>query len=58
MMPVRDIIDSKASYVLSEVVDSRWYGNPKSKLPQHFVQYLVAWEGLDQRRIPGNCSRC
>ena len=27
------------------MVDSRCYGNPKSKFPDRFVQYIVAWEG-------------
>jgi len=40
-----DIMDNEPSYVLSEVLDSRWYGNPKSKFPHRFVQYMVAWEG-------------
>ena len=44
-VPAPDIVDSEPSYVVSEVVDSRWYGNPKSKFPHRFVQYLVAWEG-------------
>jgi len=44
-MPEPDIIDGEPSYVVAEVVDSRWYGNPKSRIPHRFVQYLVAWEG-------------
>jgi len=44
-MPAPDIVDIKPSYVVAEVIDSRWYENPKSKFPHHFVQYLVAWEG-------------
>jgi len=47
-IPAPDIVDSEPSYVLTEVVDSRWYGNPKSKFPHCFVQYLVAWEGYGQ----------
>ena len=43
--PAPDIVDSEPRYVVSEVVDSRWYGNPKAKFSHHFVQYLVAWEG-------------
>jgi len=38
-------VDNKPSYVVVEVVDSRWYRNPKSKFPHSFVQYMVAWEG-------------
>jgi len=41
-MPAPDIVDSEPSYVVAEVVDSRWYGNPKSKFPHRCVQYLVA----------------
>jgi len=44
-MPAPDIVDSEPSYVVAEVVDSRWYGNPKTKFPHSFVQYLVAWDG-------------
>jgi len=44
-MRAPDIVDSEPSYVVAEVVDSRWYGNPKSKFPHGFVQYLVAWDG-------------
>jgi len=44
-MPVPEIVDSKPSYVVGKVIDSRWYGNPKAKFPQRFVQYLVAREG-------------
>ena len=44
--PVKDIlepeiVEDQPSYVISEVVDSRWYGNVKSKFPNRFVQYLV-----------------
>jgi len=41
-IPAPDIVDSEPSYVVAEVVDRRWHGNPKSKFPHHFVQYLVA----------------
>jgi len=44
-MPAPDIVDSEPRYVVAEVVDSRWYGNPKSKFPHRLVQYLVAWDG-------------
>jgi len=43
-MPAPDIVDSEPSYVVAEVVDSRWYGNPKSRFRHRFVQYLVAWD--------------
>jgi len=46
-IPAPDIVDSEPSYVVAEVVDSRWYGNPKLKFPHSFVQYLVGWEGYE-----------
>jgi len=45
IIPTPDIVENEPSYVVAEVVDSRWYGNPKSKFPQRFVQYMVDWEG-------------
>jgi len=45
IIPPPDIVDNEPSYVVAEVVDSRWYGNPKSKFPHRFVQYMVAWKG-------------
>jgi len=45
MIPTPDIVDNEPGYVVVEVVDSRWYGNPQSKFPHRFVQYMVAWEG-------------
>jgi len=45
IIPTPDIVDNEPSYFVAEVVDSRWYGNPKSKFPHHFVEYMVAWEG-------------
>jgi len=45
MILTPDIVDNEPSYVVAEVVDSRWYGNHKSKFPHRFVQYMVAWEG-------------
>ena len=44
-IPEPDIIENEPSYVISGVVDSRWYGSVKSKFPNRFVQYLVSWEG-------------
>jgi len=40
-----DIVDNEPSYVVSENVHSRWYGNPKKTFPHLFVHYMVAWEG-------------
>ena len=45
IIPTPDIVDNEPSYVVAEVVDSRWCANPKSKFPYRFVQYMVAWEG-------------
>ena len=44
-MPAPDIVDSEPSYVVAEGVDNRWYGNPYSKFPNRFVQYLDDWDG-------------
>ena len=44
-IPAPDVVDNEPSYVVSKVVDSRWYGNPKKKFPHRFVQYFVSWEG-------------
>jgi len=40
-----DIVDKEPGYVVAEVVDSQWYGNPRSKVSHHFVHYMVGWEG-------------
>jgi len=45
IIPTPDIVDNEPSYVMGEVVASRWYGNPKSKFPHRFVEYMLAWEG-------------
>ena len=45
IIPTPDIVDNEPSYLVAEVVDSRWYGNPKSKFPHRLVQSMVAWEG-------------
>jgi len=31
-----DIVDNEPSYVVSEIVDSRWYGNPQKTFPYRF----------------------
>jgi len=43
-IPARHNIDSEPSYIVPEVVDSQWYGNPKSKFAHRFDPYCVAWE--------------
>jgi len=45
IIPTPDIVDNKPRYDVADVVDSPWYGNPKSKFPPRFVQDIVAWEG-------------
>jgi len=47
-MPAHDIGDSESRYVVAKVVDSWWYGNPKSKFQDRWLQYLVAWEEYGQ----------
>ena len=44
-IPEPEIVEDQPSYVISEVVDSQWYGSVKSKFPNRFVQYLVSCEG-------------
>jgi len=51
VIPTPDIVDSERSYVVAEVVDSRWYRNPKSNFPPRFVQNMVAWEGYGPEQI-------
>jgi len=36
-IPAPAIVNSTPSYVVSDVVDSRWYGNPNLKFPHRFV---------------------
>jgi len=38
-------MNNEPSYVVLEIVDSGWYGNPKNTFPHRFVHYMVAWEG-------------
>jgi len=45
IIPTPDIVDNEPSYVVMEVVDSRWYENSKSTFPHHFGHYIVAWKG-------------
>ena len=44
-IPTPDIVDNEPSYVVSGIVDSRWYGDPKKTFPYQFVQYMVSGEG-------------
>ena len=37
-IPEPDIVEDQPSYVITEVVDSRWHGDVKSKFPNRFVQ--------------------
>jgi len=36
-IPTPDIVDNEPSYLVSESLDSRWYGNPKKTFPHRFV---------------------
>ena len=56
-MPAPDIVDSEPSYVVAEVVDCRWYRNPKSRFPHRFVQYLVPWNGYEPEENSGEPFR-
>jgi len=47
-IPTPETVDNKPSYVVAEVVDSRWYEHSKSKFPYRFVQYMIAGEGNGQ----------
>ena len=42
---VPDEVDDQPSYVVEEIVDSRWYGLNGAKFPKRFVQYMVVWAG-------------
>ena len=39
--PMPDEVDDEPSFIVEEVVDSRWYGPKGAKFPKRFVQYLV-----------------
>ena len=43
--PMPDEVDNKPSFVVEEIVDSRWYGPKGAKFPKRFVQYMVVWAG-------------
>jgi len=36
-IPKPDILDNKPSYVISDIVHSRWSGHPKKRFPTRFV---------------------
>jgi len=44
-IPTPDIVDNEPSYLVSEIVDSQWYWNPKKTFHHRVVKYMVAWEG-------------
>ena len=52
-IPEPEIVNTESSYVVADVVDGRWYGNPKCKFPDRFVQYLVAWEAFGREDNSG-----
>ena len=43
--PMPDEVDDELSFVVEEIVDSRWYGPKGAKFPNRFVQYMVVWAG-------------
>jgi len=48
-MPAPEIVDSKPSYIVSEVVDSPWYGNPV-KVATSLCAILSCLERVRTRR--------
>ena len=44
--PMPDEIDNEPSFVVEEIVDSRWYGPKGAQFPQWFVLYMVVWAGF------------
>ena len=40
-----DEVDDEPSFVVEEIMDSRWYGPKGAKFPKRFVQYMVLWAG-------------
>ena len=43
--PMPNKVDDEPSFVVEEIVDSRWYGPKGAKFPKRFVQYMVVWAG-------------
>ena len=43
--PMPDGVDDEPSFVIEEIVDSRWYGPKGAKFPKRFVQYMDVWAG-------------
>ena len=43
--PMPDEVDNEPSFVVEEIVDSRWYGPKGAKFPKRFIQYMVVWAG-------------
>ena len=44
-LPMPDEVDDEPSFVVKEIVASRWYGPIGAKFPKRFVQYMVVWAG-------------
>ena len=38
-------VDYQPSFVVKEIMDSRWYGLKGAKFPKSFVLYMVVWVG-------------
>jgi len=58
IIPTPDIVDNEHSYVVAEVVDSRWYGSPKSSFHTALCNIWLRGNGMVQKRIPWNRSTC
>ena len=43
--PMPDDVDDEPSFVVEEIVDSRWYGPKGAKFPKRLIQYMVVWAG-------------
>ena len=43
--PMPDEVDDEPSFIVEQIVDSRWYGPEGAKFPKRFVQYMVVWAG-------------
>ena len=39
--PMPNEVDDEPSFIVEEIVDSRWYGPKEAKFPKRYVQYLV-----------------
>ena len=42
-LPMPGEVEDEASFIVEEIIDSRWYGLKGAKFPKRFVQYMVVW---------------